>query len=207
MARPIVKTFTVADEALTGFASDVTGATWTLTTTATSDGLAHQVSVVNDSINDHSAKTAVLVGTDANNNAQTETINLPGISATVESTKYFKTLTSITPSATIGADTMDIGWVDEIASNTILLNAGFNCVAATVSVIVTGTINFTVQECFEHVLGGYSPNWVSTASIASKTASTTAQISIHASAVRVITSSYSSGAALQVTIRQDRPVG
>ena len=39
--------FDVADASTTGFASNVTGAAFTLTTTATSDGLAHQVSIKN----------------------------------------------------------------------------------------------------------------------------------------------------------------
>ena len=112
----------VADASLTGFASNVTGATFTIATTAPTDGLAHQVSIRNDSATNHSGKTVTLVGTDADGRAQTEVVTGPGTSATVESTKYFATLTSATPSATIGADTFDIGWVDEVASKTILVN-------------------------------------------------------------------------------------
>lgn len=204
MPRIHTKTLDVADASLTGFLSNATGATWTLTTTATSDGLAHQVSIRNDSATDHSAKTAILTGTDAQDKAQTETINLPNTSATVESTSYFKTLTSVVPSATIGADTMDIGWVDEVSSGLFPTNYKMNNVAPTVSVDVTGTIDFTVQETFVDVMGGISPVWSNVTALATKTADTTAQVSLHATAIRVIINSYSSGAELTYQIIQSR---
>ena len=142
--RPNTIDIDVADANLTGFASNVTGATFTITTTETSDGLAHQVSIRNDSATDHSGKTVTLVGTDANGAALTEVVTGPGTSATVESAGYFKTLTSATPSATIGADTFDIGWVDEVASHTYILDWPRGN-GATISVDVTGTLDFTVQ--------------------------------------------------------------
>lgn len=103
------------------FKSNVTGATWTLTNTTAGDGKAHKVTIKGDAATDHSLKTAALVGTDANGLAQTETINLPNGTATVTSTKEFLTLTSVTPSATIGGDTMDIG----IASRMPTAAAGY----------------------------------------------------------------------------------
>ena len=191
----------VADESLTGFASNVTGASFTLTTTATSDGLAHQVSIRNDSVTDHSGKTITLVGTDANDKPLTEVVTAPGTSATVESTGYFKTLTSATPSATIGADTFDIGWVDEVATPTYMLNK-YNRTAPNIHVDVTGTISFTVQECFRDLQRGEAEVWMNVSALASKSADTTAQISLGAVAVRLIVDSYSSGAELQMVITQ-----
>lgn len=96
---------------LTGYKSNVTGPTWNpLTSTVTSDGLGHKVTIRNDSATDHSAKTVALIGTDYLGNAITETVSLPGPSAITKSYQYFKTLTSAIPSASIGFDTMDIGW-------------------------------------------------------------------------------------------------
>ena len=63
-----------ADASLTGFASNVTGATFTLTATEATDGLAHQVSIKNDSITDHAGKTVTLVGTDPEGRALTEVV-------------------------------------------------------------------------------------------------------------------------------------
>ena len=199
--RPNTIDIDVADANLTGFASNVTGGTWTISTTATTDGLAHQVSIRNDSATDHSAKTAILTGTDENGAAQTETVNLPTTSATIESTKYFKTLTTVVPSASIGADTMDIGWVDEVASNWYPVNwRAENPVA--ISVDVTGTIDFTVQETFVDILGGVAPSWVSISALAAKTADTNSTGTAGATAIRLIVNSYSSAAELQMYTSQ-----
>lgn len=195
--RPNTIDIDVADANLTGFASNVTGAVFVITTTDTTDGLAHQVSIRNDSVTDHSGKTVTLVGTDANGNAQTEIVTGPGTSATVESTLYFKTLTSATPSATIGADTFDIGWVDEVASSMYPVDWP-RISGVTISVDVTGTLDFTVQETFVNVLAGIAPVWQNITALATKTADTTAISTVGATALRIILNSYSSGAELQM---------
>lgn len=208
--RPQEINIDVADESLTGFASNVTGATWALTTTATPDGLAHQVSIRNDSVTNHSAKTITLTGTDADNRPLTETLAAPNTSATVESTKYFKTLTSATVSATIGADTFDIGWVDEVVSPVKMLNWRSES-AAQVNVDVTGTISFTVQQTFDHPLQTaaqlQAAQWVDITALATKTSDTLAAASLGAIALRVVVNSYSSGAELQVNVVQPTGMG
>ena len=134
--------FTCAAASLTGHASNVTGAAFTIATSSAGDGLEHKVTVRNDAAVDHSAKTLALVGVGANGEAVTETLTAPGTSATVTSTKYYKSLTSVTPSATIGADTFDIGWTAAARS------AWFNITRypLTVAVSVGGTINFDLQH-------------------------------------------------------------
>lgn len=208
MAQPKLIDIDVADANLTGFASNVTGAAFTLSTTATSDGLAHQVSIRNDSATDHSGKTVALVGTDADDQAQTETVTAPGTSATVESTKYFKTLTSATPSATIGADTFDIGWVDEVASKTVMLDRtkGFGAVC---QVDVTGTLDATVQVSLSHrstYTGQESFKWIATTNtnLVGLTADKVGDIEPQCVATRLIFNSYSSGAELQWLINEQR---
>jgi hypothetical protein len=201
---PIRYSFTPANENLTGFASNVTGATWTLTATACTDGLAHQVSLRNDSATNHSAKTATFVGTDVDGHALTETISMPAGSATVETTGYFKTLISVTPSATIGADTMDIGWVDEFISPTIGLDRNGGIVG--LNIIVTGTINYTIQQTFNDIqtLTRTSINWLNnddTALVAS-TASGNGNYIAGVIATRLVVNSYSSGATIQYNITQ-----
>ena len=196
----------VSDESLTGYASNVTGATWTITTTSSPDGLAHKVSIRNDSVTDHSAKTITLTGTDADGKALTETLAAPNTSATVQSLNYYKTLTAATVSATIGADTFDIGWVDEVMTQTIPLNWR-GAIAATINVDVTGTINYTVQQTFDPLQAdGYkalqSAQWLDISALASKTADLTSQATVGATAIRLITTSYSSGAELQMNVNQ-----
>lgn len=150
--RRFVATGTSVALSATGFASNVTGATFTLSATTVSDGLAHLVTVKNDAATDHSGKTIAIVGTDADGRPQTETITGPAGTATVTSTKYFKSLTSVTPSATIGGDTFDIGYTadavsptlrpaQDVAQNKGAFNIGFG-------VSVTGA-TYTVQHTYD----------------------------------------------------------
>lgn len=155
MKNAIVKqSYTCAAADLVGYLSNATGATWTLTATTAADDLAHPVAIRNDSVTDHSAKTAILTGTDANGNVLTETLNLPGTSATVTSTKMFLTLTSVVPSATIGADTMDIGWSAVAQSPWVKLNYQTSPFSAGVAVTKGGTINYDVEATLDPTLDG-----------------------------------------------------
>jgi len=217
--RPIRLDLDPANVDITGFASNVTGASWTLTANNSGDNLAHQVSVRNDAVTDHSLKTAILTGTDADGKSQTETINLPAGSATVESSKYFLTLDSIVPSATIGGDTMDIGWLDEFCSKTIVLDH-YASVAPAAQVAVTGTINFDIEETLENPIkrtsGDFAENidpftytdqsdlaWLNDANFTGKTASLINSLAIPGiRAIRVVANSYTDGAELQVWITQ-----
>lgn len=137
---------TSAAASVTGLASNATGATWALSATNCGDAMAHLITVKGDAATDHSAKTAIIVGTDANGRPLTETINLPNGTATVTTTGYFLTVTSVTPSATIGADTMDIGWAAGSISPTVLpdmdadvFSLGFGCT-------ISGSPTYTVQH-------------------------------------------------------------
>ena len=201
--RPKFLTFTPSDASLTGFASNVTGATWTLTTTATTDELAHQVSIRNDAVTDHSLKTAILTGTDADGKAITETVNLPAGSSTIESTKYFKTLISVVPSATIGTDTMDIGWVDEFVSKTIPFN--WRGSKALIQVEVTGTINYTAQYSNSDIQRDTSFVWhdINDVDLVSATADQAGNYEFPIMATRIKVNSYSSGATLKYIIIQN----
>ena len=191
-----------ANVSLTGFLSNGTGATFTLTVTSSGDGLAHQVSIRNDAATNHTGKTLALVGTDADGFAQTETVTGPDTSATVESSKYYLTLTGVTPSATIGADTFDIGFVDEVMSKTVPVSREK---AAAIAVTVTGTINYTVQETFEAIQGGSAPStmdWHNITALAAKTASLVGATTAGASAIRLVINSYTDTAEIQMDVSQ-----
>lgn len=189
------KTFTPANASLTGFASNVTGAAFTLTANDSGDSLAHRVSIRNDSITDHSGKTVLLVGTDADGKAISESVTGPGSSATVESTLYFMTLTSATPSATIGADTFDIGWVDEFVTKTIPLD--WRAGSALLRVTVTGTINYDLEQTLSDIQFVDSITWfVGDAGHDDETASISVTFTVAPKAIRLKANSYSSGAAL-----------
>ena len=201
--RPKEFDYDFANASLTGFASNVTGATFTLTTTATTDGIAHQVSIKNDAATDHSGKTVTLVGTDQDGKALTEVVTGPAASATVESSGYFKTLSSATPSATIGADTFDIGWVDEAMSQTIPLDYRSES-GATFYAVVAGTINYNIQETLDNIqssnLAVQSAQWTNV--LANQTTSQKNACSVGATGMRLMVNSYSSGAEIQLHVVQ-----
>jgi len=204
LSKPQIFTYDLADANLTGFASNVTGASWTLARNSATDGLAHQVSVRNDSGNSKAGINITFVGTDPDGNALTETIAGPAGSATVETTGYFYTLTSVTPASTWGADTGDIGWVDEVSSQTIATNHLAEDTVI-INVDVTGTANFSVQQTFDNVLDAslYSApaqqvQWINIA--ASQAADNQWYADGGAAAVRILVNSYSSGAELSVNV-------
>ena len=193
-------TYTPEDNNLTGFASNVTGATWTIADTDPGDSLGHLVTIRNDSATDHSAKTAALVGTDANDRAQTETMALPNNAATTTSTKYFKTLTSITPSATIGADTMDIGWSDVCVTPMYPVNWRQGPpFSISVGIDITGTINYDMQHRFSNIwesatVGQGDSGWFDHSSIAAKTADADGNYAYPVTALRILVNSLTAGA-------------
>lgn len=183
--KKMTRSYTSEAANATGFASNVTGATWTLTETETPDGLAHKVTIHCDAATNHSAKTAIIVGTDANGRAQTETaLALPNGVATVTSTKYFKTVESVTPSATIGADTMDIGWAADAVTPWIdVLNdkhpdAPFNLGFAVA--IDSGSPTYSIQNSYDDSAA------FTHATIAAKTDAQQGSITVPCSSVRVL---------------------
>lgn len=81
------------------------------------DGLAHLITITQAGGTNHSTKTAIITGTNANGQPQTETgLALPNGAATVTSSKYFLTVSSVAISATIGGDTMTMGWAANAVS-------------------------------------------------------------------------------------------
>lgn len=197
-----IKTYTPADANLTGFASNVTGATFTLSATTSGDSLAHQVSIRNDSATDHSGKTVTLVGTDHLGRALTEVVTGPAGSATVESSGYFLTLTSATPSATIGADTFDIGWVDEFVTPTIALD--WRSGIGSLEIVITGTINIDLDSSNSDLQNSTdSASWfVDTSTNAGVTASKWITFNANPRFIRVKANSYSSGATVKLLYAQ-----
>lgn len=198
----LIKTYTPADANLTGFASNVTGAAFTLTASVSGDSLAHQVSIRNDSATDHSGKTVTLVGTDHLGRALTEVVTGPAGSATVESSGYFLTLTSATPSATIGADTFDIGWVDEFVTPAVPLD--WRSGIGSLEIVITGTINIDLDSSNSDLQNSTDAAlWlVDTSTNAGVTASKWITFNANPRFIRVKANSYSSGATVKLLYAQ-----
>lgn len=134
-----------------GYAAGVTGAgPWVPSTLVSGDGLARNVTIKNNTANSHSGKTLTIVGLDANGKAQTETgLTGPGISATVTSAKFFSRVDSVTPNATIGADTFDIGWAQTWVSWDFTMNPEVDYLPV-FQAVVTGTINFDLAGTLQN---------------------------------------------------------
>lgn len=198
--RPNVIDIDVADASTTGFATGLTGAGpfTTFDATTPTDGLAHQVSLTSTA--NLGSINMTIVGTDANGVALTETRAGPN-NNTVETTAYFKTISSITAASTLGGNTMDVGWVDEVVSHTYPIDYRSNN-QCNIHVDVTGTIDFTVDQTFANILAGETAVWTDITALADKTADTSSVAAAGATAIRLTVNSYSSGAELQVYTSQ-----
>ncbi len=203
--KPRVLNYTPAATSTTGLAASVTGASFTLTNTSMGDNLAHIVTVTNLTANTHAGKTITIVGTDADGNALTETITGPAGSATVSTTNKFRTVTSVTPSATIGADTFSIGYTAVAQSQTVPIDWPSQS-ANIISVDITGTINYSVEEAFENVFTTATPalsvSWVVISGLSGKTADTTSSNTIGATAFRLTVASVTAGATVKISTVQ-----
>jgi len=190
-----------------GLCAAITGAgPWTIAdaefvATNSGDDLAHVLNLTSTA--NLSGITITLVGTDADGNTLTESRVGPN-NNTVQTTAYFLTLTSVTAGATLGANTMDIGWVDEVMTKTHPLNWR-GAEAATYAANVTGTMNYSVQESFDDIQNVTNPAqrvWHSLSALASKTADLASVGTVNATAVRLITTSYTDTAEVQLQVVQ-----
>lgn len=206
--RPQYFTFTPADETTDGIAAALTGVgPWDsgdFTIDGPSDGLAHQLSLT--SAANLSAITITITGTDADDQEVTEARAGPNAN-TVETATYFKTVTSISAGATLGANTMDVGWVDEFVSQTIPLESYLHNETVNCQVDLTGTATYDLETTMSDLRASYSPPpsqddylWLNDANFTNKNASLQAKLATVARAVRLAVNSYSSGASIELAI-------
>jgi hypothetical protein len=183
-----------------GFTS--TGVATEPTTTSTTDGLAHYVTLTSPAQATLAGINFTIVGTDPDGHSISETIAGPASASTVTSTKFFKTITTIQPSATMGALTLAVGIAVTAITPTIALT---NSVAsAGMTVAVTGTVNYTMYETFCNVYV-HSANSVSTpiTALTSKTANTSGNASVSATGVILLINSVTASATITVWLNQN----
>jgi hypothetical protein len=162
------------------------GTAVTLLTTEPGDDLAHKVIFTNNSATDYSGggKVFAVVGTGFNGAALTENVAGPGSSTTSTSTGYFLTITSITPNFSRGTtDTIDIGFTAAAVTPPVNVaqKAGNMASAMGISVDVTGTPAYSLQQCY-----GQGGSWYNHAVIATKTADADGSILFPVWALRLI---------------------
>ena len=122
-----------------------TGAAVAPLQTSTLDNLAHIVTLTAPVQATLAGIAFTIVGTDAAGNSQTEVIAAgPASGATVNSTKFFLTVETIQPSATMGGLVLSVGLLAEAIGYWVNLENTMS--APMVMVNVTGTINYTVLQ-------------------------------------------------------------
>jgi hypothetical protein len=202
-----VTTQTVAAEDADVVADNLTGAGPFSPAYSTSDSLAHQL-IITTTTNE-GAITATLTGTDADGRTQVEALTMPN-NTTAETVKYWRTLTTIALSATVGADTFDVGIVDEVTSASLALNRESG-VGAKFFLDITGTVNIDVQFTIADpaIFADQNANlWVEPYStLVAETADSTAVVAADAGYgwYRIQWNSYSSGASARLYASQPGP--
>lgn len=178
-----------------------TGAATAPTTTDTTDGLGHYVTLTSPSQATLAGITFTIAGFDPDGHAITDTITGPASASTTTGTKFFKTITTITPSATMGALVLSIGIAVTAIVPTIPLT---NSVAAAgMTVAVTGTVNYTMYETFANVFV-HDANSVSTpiSALTSKTTNLSANASVSATGVILLINSVTASATVTTWLNQ-----
>lgn len=138
-----------------GFTS--TGAAVAPTTTSTTDGLAHKVTLTAPVQATLAGISFTILGTDGGNNPVEESLNGPVSGATVTTSRQFRTIVSIQPSATMGALTLAVG-ISANEAITEWVNLENTTSSAMIFVHVTGTINYTVFQTPANIFIDYPQN-------------------------------------------------
>jgi hypothetical protein len=167
------------------------------------DFLAHQL-VVTTTGNEPAGADPLLtiIGTDADDRVQTETVVMPN-ATTVETTKYFKTVTEASTGENAVAGVFDIGWVDEVSSETIPLFWRKH-VPSNWWLDVTGTLSVSVEFTMDDWRSKEDQAavlWVAgDAALTAETADSSAVITVKAgyTAARLIYVSYTDTAECQL---------
>lgn len=207
---PYKASYTPADDDTDGFANDVTaasGVAFTLAATNAGDSMAHLVIITpSGSI----TGSFVITGTDASGIYQTETLATDTVNA-VTSVKYYKTLTSVTAPSGLGAETVDIGWTDDIVTLTFPLNWRQKNFQVSLGVDISGTISYTVQHTFNQLqpnsdvtppLNAANYTWWPHATLVTKTTDADGNYASPVTATRILINSLTAGATITQYITQ-----
>ena len=193
--KPVSQSFTLQAVSATSVAALQTkgsAGTLTLASTATTDGMAHQLTLT--STGNISAVNFTFIGTDADGRAVTEVLAGPN-NNTVTTTKYYQNITSISNSAAVGTNTS--AGIAALAAGPSVIGDRFS-IDSTVMVVLTGTVNYTIQYSNDYpnitdnsVSSGFWVNSTDT-DVSNATASSASSASGPVIAYRLTINSYSS---------------
>lgn len=188
--RPSQVSYTLVALDADGYLNDATGVgPWTTILAQPGDGCSHPVTLASTA--NLSAITFTITGTDAEGRSQSITQAGPN-NNTVTTTTYFATVTSISASSTVGANTFDAGWT--AAAYTPLFPTDFGASSGPlVTAGISGTITLTAQQTNSDVFNsGITPLWVTLGS-AGATATAMSLANAGVTGVRVSVASHTSG--------------
>jgi len=158
----------------------------------------YQVSI--QSAGNLSGVNFTITGTDAEGKALSEVVAGPNIT-TVESLGYFRTVTSVTVSGTIATDA-NLGTVDEFVTAPFVLD--LYAPYTSIAVDISGTIDYSVQKCFERLTAGQTANWVA-GGLTAQTADGNTAYTQATGAIRVVGNSFTATATVGMNIAQANP--
>ena len=205
--RPVkIGTLTPSDTSTVWFnpgAFTSTGAAVAPLQTSTLDNLAHIVTLTAPVQATLAGIAFTIVGTDAAGNSQTEVIAAgPASGATVNSTKFFLTVETIQPSATMGGLVLSVGLLAEAIGYWVNLENTMS--APMVMVNVTGTINYTVLQTpaniFDEVGTAYTALGVAIPNMSAVTAQVLANGGESCRAIMLRINSFTAGATITAHI-------
>ena len=159
--RPKTFNYTLSALDADGYLDDATGAgPWTTILAQPSDGLAHPVTHTSSS--DQQTINFTLTGTDANGNVISEVL-AGGSTGAVTSVLLYKTITSVSASATISTNTFDLGWT-AVADSKIIPVDRFQDTGAMVLADIGATIAYSLWQTnmnvYDAVKNGTAISWV-----------------------------------------------
>lgn len=172
-------------------------------TFTSADGHGRRIQFTDTATVDQSGATFTITGTDADDNALTEAVTGPGSGATVTSTSYFKTVTSIAIASGAACGTVDAGTADEVVTKSYPMNFVGD---AAISLIcnVTGTANYTVQHTGNDILadGTSGAYWAPHDTLVSLTADADGNYDFPVTGIRAVFNSFTDTAELQIYVIQ-----
>jgi hypothetical protein len=147
----------------------------------------------------------VIVGTNADGSAQTETLTLSN-GGTATSVYYYKTITSIT---TDGATAGNIEGgplsTNGAVSETLTPDLVGHDPLMSIATLITGTMTYTIEHTSFNMPSAVVPVWFDTLDLAGKTASAEGNIVAPVGGVRINISAYTSGTAQLMILQARRP--
>ena len=190
-----------ANLVLNGSLSDLGSGVFNIYTSLYSTGIGG-VRIAIDSAGDVSSVIFTVTGTDQDGIARTEAIT--GVTTTaVNSTTFWQTITQIATDSAAGSNVF-VGPINQLVSPTIVLNWRNDFAATFVVGGLTGTCQYDIEETNMPITGATDPaTLVWGVTQADKTANLAGALLNYSTAARLRFDSYSSGAELQFSVRQN----